>query len=200
MSYTLRVYQLTFDSLIQMCGSKNATLLSNLTERFAREIDENADYFQSEIEAGAPTLAEALHTLIMGSEMQTAYGFQYAYAYELLCKSNGDLFPNEAFSDCDSQWLTQIDDTLQGLGLNAHITDLCYGSALIKFPRPDDFPAMGSMYPAKVLATYEALAQCTPELFKQHQVNANIQSAILQFKNYCFVAKQNECGLVGFYY
>jgi hypothetical protein len=68
----------------------------------------------------------------------------YGYAYKFIVEFYGRFLNNSCFYPCSSSFVeTDIDPLLAEVGLEARVLGLSFGDALIKFPRPDDFPGFG---------------------------------------------------------
>ncbi|MFF5704479.1 hypothetical protein ACFY7H_18540 [Streptomyces sp. NPDC012794] len=121
MSSSLSVYLLDLNATHALVGSRDDALLEIVRERFADDLARADDWFDTEIERGAPTACEALRAVVYGGPFSTdqEHAFQYAYAYKRLCGLTGSFLDNSAFCPYRGDWLAMVDAGLRALGIDA---------------------------------------------------------------------------------
>ncbi|MCB9760180.1 MAG: hypothetical protein H6739_10130 [Alphaproteobacteria bacterium] len=193
MSYGLHVYSADPAAVIGAVGSDDVKLRRMIGGRFKRDIQQSDEWFASEIQAGAPPLYEALRALIHGGALDDRYGFQYGYAFELICRHYGRFQPNDGVSACRYSWIEAVDGALTDGGLKAaDFMDLAFGGAPVRFPAPDDFPGTGTWSAEQVKAAQGELAGVT--------VASEFEEALGNVRAWCAAAAPQGHALFGFYY
>ncbi|GAA3943835.1 hypothetical protein GCM10023085_27280 [Actinomadura viridis] len=163
MSYSLSLYLVDLDKVRGAIGSQDDKLRRMIGGRFKAQIAHSDDWFSSEIESGAPTRYDAVRAVINGGPYDEQYGFQYGYAYQMICEFYGRHLFNNHFSPFRGDWLETVDEGLRTLGIKVAVTDFMYGSVPSSLPRPEHLPCYGEWAPeecAQALAQWEAT---TPE-------------------------------------
>ncbi|MCX5195510.1 hypothetical protein OOK31_16625 [Streptomyces sp. NBC_00249] len=130
MSSSLSVYLLDLKATHALVGSGDEQLLGVIRERFGADLEHDDDWFDSEIENGAPTAFEALRAVVHGGPFSddSAHAFQYGYAFKRLCSLTGSFLDNSSFSPFRGDWLSTVDEGLKALGITAvSVQDLSFG-------------------------------------------------------------------------
>ncbi|MCB9565680.1 MAG: hypothetical protein H6710_00360 [Myxococcales bacterium] len=144
MSLSLTLYLVDLERARGAIGSGDDKLLRQIGGRFKADLARADEWFSSEIERGAPTRHDALRAVIEGGPFDARYGFQYGYAYEMICRHFGRYLNNNAFSPFRGDWLEEVDRGLGTLGIDAlRVTTFMYGGPPAPLPRPSDFPGYG---------------------------------------------------------
>ncbi len=111
MSYSIYAYLVDIEQLQQIHGSKDVTIVPNITDSFSEELEENNEWFESEIESGAPTLIQAVRDIVDGNVEKTeAYWWQYVYALELICKYIGTQLESDELEAIKSSGFWIVDE------------------------------------------------------------------------------------------
>ncbi len=173
MSYGLTVYRVDAAKITSLFGSKNADLLTRFTgwtlEDIAEDEAENEELRSTQIPFldYEPHSIWAVRDLIMGHEL-TLSGAEYAYGYGDLVDLRGTRLDNSLFYPASVEYLSEeIDPELAAAGVNLTLNDLMFGGALVRFPPPEDFPAMGHWTAEKVassVAPLQAYSGTRPEI------------------------------------
>ncbi|MFJ3878341.1 hypothetical protein ACIPW5_12865 [Streptomyces sp. NPDC090077] len=121
MSSSLSVYLLDLNATHALVGSRDDALLETVRTRFAADLAHDDDWFDSEIENGAPRAYEALRAVVHGGPFSEdrEHAFQYAYAYKRLCDLTGSFLDNSSFSPYRGDWLSMVDAGLRALKIDA---------------------------------------------------------------------------------
>ncbi len=144
MSLSLTTYLVDLTRLRATIGSRDDKLRRQICGRFKDELARADDYFSGEIAAGAPTRRDAVKAVFEGGPFDKRYGFQYGYAYELICRHFGKYLDNNCFSPYRGSWLEDVDAGMKQLGISAvKVSTFMYGGPPDPLPRPDDFPGHG---------------------------------------------------------
>jgi hypothetical protein len=140
-------------------GSGDVRMRRAIGGRFKQEMSADDDYFSYEIANGAPTRYEALTAVVDGGPFDERHGFQYGYAYRMICAFHGRRLWGNSFSPFKYAWLEHVDEALKSLGVDAvAVSDLGYG---LPSPLPHtDLPGHGvwtARECAAALVQYEAV-------------------------------------------
>ncbi|MEE1828781.1 hypothetical protein PUR61_42455 [Streptomyces sp. BE20] len=121
MSSSLSVYLLDPEATRALVGSGDDQLLQVVKDRFGADLASDDEWFESEIEAGAPTAYEALHAVVHAGPFveNREHAFQYGYAYKRLCGLTGSFLDNSSFSPFKGDWLSVVDEGLKALRITA---------------------------------------------------------------------------------
>ena len=200
MSMGLSVYLVDLRVARDAIGSGDVKLRRMIGGRFKRQIASADEQFSHEIEQGAPSRYEALRAVIEGGPFDDRYGFQYGYAYQLVCEFYGKALFNNDFSPYRGSWLEDVDAGLAQLGIKAvELTEFTYGSPPSPLPRPEWVPEYGEWSPEECR---EALAQwesTTPDQRQavDREVREAIESCVGWFRE---AQKKDGFGIAGFNY
>ena len=200
MSYSLSLYAVDLARVREAVGSGDQKLRRMVGGRFKGDMARDDDWFSYEIRNGAPTRYEALRAVIDGGPFEEAHAFQYAYAYQMLCRFHGRPLDNGSFSPFRGRWLDAVDEGLASLGVKAvSVAEFGSGSPPPPLPRPDDLPGYGEWSAEQCregLAQWEA---ATPEQ------RAALDPEVLRAAESCAgwlrqVAQREDCGIAGFHF
>lgn len=162
MSLSLSPYLVDLDKARGAIGSKDEKLRRMIGGKFKNDMSRADDWFSHEIGNGAPSRYDALRAVIDGGPFDEKYGFQYGYAYEMICGFFGKHLYNNPFSPFRGDWLGQVDAGLARLGITAvEVGEFTY-SPPSPLPLPEGFPGYGEWSVedcAKGLAQWEASAE-----------------------------------------
>ncbi|QKW23582.1 hypothetical protein HUT16_34815 [Kitasatospora sp. NA04385] len=160
MSSSLNVFLLDPAATRGLVGSGDDGLLRAVGDRFGGELASDDDWFSYEIDNGAPRAAEALRAVVHGGPYSADRGhaFQYGYAYQRLCRLNGEFLDNSGFSPFRGAWLDVVDEGLRELGVTeVSVAEFGYDGGLpAGVPRSLEYPGCGEWTHAQCRA---ALAQ-----------------------------------------
>ncbi|MET7621558.1 hypothetical protein [Streptomyces sp. NPDC005408] len=194
MSYGLSIYKVDIPTVRGAVGCGEERMRRMIGGRFKRQLAADDEYFAYEIERGAPTRYEALRAVIEGGPFDDEYGFQYGYAYKMVCEFYGRPLFNNHFSPFRGSWLSDVDEGLAELGIKAvAVSDFSYGS--LPGPLPStDLPRYGEWSPAQCR---EALAQWEASTPQQHgAVDPEVLAAIESCVDW--IREADGKGIVGF--
>lgn len=156
MSYGLSVYLVDIPTVRGVIAGGDERVRRMIGGRFKRSMASDDDYFAYEIGNGAPTRYEALRAVIDGGPFDEEHGFQYGYAYKMICEFYGRPLSNNHFSPFRGSWLRDVDEGLVQLGIKAvAVTDFSYGSLPAPLPS-GELPRYGEWSPGQC---QEALTQ-----------------------------------------
>uniref|UniRef100_UPI003F49091A DUF7691 family protein n=1 Tax=Nonomuraea bangladeshensis TaxID=404385 RepID=UPI003F49091A len=177
MSYGLSIYYVNLDTLRSAIGSRDESLLEEIQAEFQQRFDMKDEWFDSEIQEGAPTHYEAVRAIIHGGPFDTAYGFLYGYAYETICAFYGQRLDSNWFSPFRSDWLETVDEGLAKLGIDVRVTDFMAGG--VPSPLPvSDLPGYGEWSSKQCDQAYAKWSETTSE---QHKIlDPSVLAAIKQ--------------------
>lgn len=178
MSRALTIYLVNLGQARGAVASGDEKLRRMLSGRFKDDMARDDDYFASAIGRGAPTRREALRAVIHGGPFDRQYGWQYGYAYEMICRHFGRYLNNNHFSPFRGSWLETVDEGLDTLGMTAvRVTSFMYGALPEPLPRPDEVPGYGEWTAAQCregLAQWSAAMQAG----RHGEVDAQVLDAI----------------------
>lgn len=143
MSLSLALYLVELDKARGAIGGRDDKLRRQICGRFKNEIGQADEWFATEILGGAPNRRDALRAVIEGGPFDKRYGFQYGYAYEMICRHFGKFLNNNYVSSFRGDWLERVDAGMKQLGMTVKVTTFMVGSIPDPMPRPDDFPGYG---------------------------------------------------------
>ncbi|MCX5207144.1 hypothetical protein OG897_37785 [Streptomyces sp. NBC_00237] len=200
MSYSLSLFLVDPAKVRSVIGSGDDKLRRMMGGRFKAEFPRHDDYFASEIEQGAPTRYDALRAVIAGGPFDERFGFQYGYAYEMVCRFHGRWLDNSGFSPFRGSWLETVDEGLQQIGVTAvEVTDFNYGSLPSELPGPEFVPCYGEWSAEdcqKALAQWEA---STPE--QRAELDSEVLEAVETAVGWLKQARERPgAGVVGFFF
>jgi hypothetical protein len=200
MSLSLTLYHVDLAQARGAIGSRDDKLRRQLGGRFKADMARADEWFDSAIEGGAPKRYDALRAVIDGGPFDERFGFQYGYAYEMICRHFGRYLNNNSFSPFRGDWLEDVDKGLAQLGISAvKVTSFMVGGLPDPLPRPDDFPGYDEWSEA---ACREALAQWTAaDAARRAAVDGEVLAAIESCAGWmrAVVAKRGS-GVAGFGY
>jgi hypothetical protein len=144
MSFGLSLYLVDLARVRGAVGSGDVKLRRMIGGRFKAQLAHDDEWFATEIEDGAPSRYDALRAVIDGGPFDDRHGFQYGYAYKMICEFHGRFLFNNHFSPFRSGWLERVDEGFRELGIKAvGVTDFMYGAPPSPLPRPSDLPGYG---------------------------------------------------------
>ncbi|UGQ12711.1 hypothetical protein LO772_03565 [Yinghuangia sp. ASG 101] len=164
MSFSLTLFVVDPDTAHNAIGSKDVRMRRAIGGRFKREMARDDDYFSSQIADGAPTRYEALTAVVDGGPFDEAHGFQYGYAYRMICAFHGRMIVTSNFSPFRAGWLERVDEGLKSLGVTAvRVAEFGYGlpSALPY----TDLPGHGVWTAAECATALEQYEAATEDQF-----------------------------------
>ncbi|MEU8140231.1 DUF7691 family protein [Streptodolium elevatio] len=177
-------------------GSGDVRTRRAIGGRFKRDMAHDDEYFASEIEAGAPTLYEALTAVVDGGPFGATHTFQYGYAYRMICAFHGRRVVGNSFSPFRFGWLARVDEGLKSIGVDAvQVSEFGYG---LPSPLPQtDLPGHGVWSPqdcAAALTQYEAVTE-----EQLADLDPEVREAIEECADWLREARAHEGrGVVGF--
>ncbi|WP_399093616.1 hypothetical protein ACGH2B_24025 [Streptomyces sp. BBFR2] len=159
MSSSLHVYLVDVAAVHAMIGSRDDDVLGDIRINFGYDMKADDEYFDHEIENGAPTADEALQAVVNGGPFseRRSHSFAYANAYQRLCSSTGSFLPNDHFTPHRGAWLSAVDQGLKGLGVTAVALTDFFGPMPAPLPRTDTVSA-GVWTHERILQALEQLA------------------------------------------
>lgn len=198
MSLALTLYLVDIGKVRSTLGSRDEKLRRQLGGRFKQDLAQADDWFSSEIEGGAPTRYDAIRAVIDGGPFDARFGFQYGYAYEMICRHFGSYLDNNAFSPFRGDWLEQVDQGLKELGVTAvRVTTFMYGAVPDPLPRPRDVPGYGEWKADQCRALVEQWTAAAPE--RRAAVDPQVREAIESCVEWARAAQRKPGhGVVGF--
>lgn len=144
MSYSLSLHLVDLAAVRGAVGSGDQKLRRMIGGRFKRSLAAADEYHSDEIRRGAPTRYEALRAVIEGGPFDPEHGWQYSYAYQMICEFHGRPLFNNCFSPFRGAWLADVDAGLRELGVKSvTVSEFSHGSAPDPIPAPGDFPGYG---------------------------------------------------------
>ncbi|WP_106250501.1 DUF7691 family protein [Allonocardiopsis opalescens] len=200
MSLSMHLYLADIEQVGAAVGSRDEKLRRMIGGRFKRNLTADDDYFRSEIERGAPTRYESLRAVIDGGPFDPAWAFQYAYAYELICRFHGRFLDNNWFSPFRFAWLGQVDEQLQRIGLTAvTVSAFSYPGFPPPLPTPSDLPGCGEWRPDECRKALDQWEAVTPE--QRAELPRDERAAIESCVEWMRAATAREGhGIIGFCY
>lgn len=90
MGYSASFYSVNLEGIKKVFGSNNPELLKEIERANQDEFESSDDFFNDEIEEGAPTLMNALRGFFSGNVSQE-HAWQNWYACELICRHLGEM-------------------------------------------------------------------------------------------------------------
>lgn len=135
MSYTLRAYLIDMEHLQAVIGSRNESLASAVCGRCADEIAPFDGLAADEIQCGAPTLKQAIVSLVYCPPQSSEHPDHYGYALECICKCLGEELPNDLFQECQLDYERDVG-----------LLERFYNAGLpVSMPKPVSYPAIGHL-------------------------------------------------------
>jgi len=131
MGYSTVFYAIDLSRLRSALGSKDEHLLQAIAKANSDQIEESNEWFEDEIDEGAPSLSDALRQLVMGEPLDDDSGFMYAYATELLVSHLGERLDVD-----DIGWVSDL-KLDSPLDLDHRIP--------VEIPQPADFPSFSHL-------------------------------------------------------
>jgi hypothetical protein len=197
MSYGLTLYSVDLDKLGAALGSRDEALHRTICERLHDDLEQLAEWFEDEIEEGAPAPAEAVGALLRGEDLED-HGFMYAYALELIIRHFGRALDNAAFYPCDTEFLEDVDAALAELGAPDELLteDLQFGGLPFELPEPDDFPGAGHWDASLVASAHAKLGSVVVPASLEEPVG----QAVAAVQRWLGEAASRREAIVGFYY
>ena len=198
MSMGLSVYLLDLGAARGAIGSGDEKLRRMIGGRFKRQIAAADVEFDDEVQGGAPSRYEALRAVIEGGPFDSRYGFQYGYAYQLVCEFYGKPLFNNDFSPYRGSWLEEVDAGLAQLGIKAvELTEFAYGAPPSPLPRPEWVPGYGEWSPEKCREALDQWENTTPD--ERQALDSEVREAIESCVEWLRAAQKKEgFGVAGF--
>jgi hypothetical protein len=198
MSLSLALYLVDLGKLRGAIGGRDDKLRRQICGRFKAELERADEWFDTQIASGAPSRRDALRAVIEGGPFDERYGFQYGYAYEMICQHFGKFLNNDRVSSFRGDWLETVDAGLGKLGMTVKVTSFMYGSMPRPLPRPDDFPGYGEWTRADCHA---ALAQWDASAPRRSEVEPEVLEAVSACAEWLLAVRAKpDCGIAGFGY
>lgn len=210
------VYAVDVALLQSIAGSRDEGILDEIKQSgwLQKEIKRTNNYFDDEIQQGAPRREQAIEAIIMGIvPKETRHAFMYAYAYINLCELCSKTFlPNTHWYPISFDFLDKVSEIYKSSGLSRDVVrGLVWNGALIEgLPRPDDFPMLGYVLPKDVREIHAELEQIdSDKLAEGHdewtqgairEVQSWYAEAVQLSKQYSTAERKVELGLVGTYH
>jgi hypothetical protein len=161
-SYNLYPIAVDLNAVLAAIGSKDESLLAELTAEFAHELDElNSMLVDAIGEDDALAATDVLRHLVTGEPRRTDAGFVYGYCFEIICRHFGDTLSNSAWSSMRWNWFEAVQRALGEAGVGDRVfaaTRLVTRGAPVELPPIDDFPSIGYLTRAEIPAVRGALA------------------------------------------
>ncbi|MFF0744666.1 hypothetical protein ACFYVL_30130 [Streptomyces sp. NPDC004111] len=200
MSYSLSLYLVDPAKVRAVIGSGDDKLRRMMGGAYKSEFPRDDDYFDSEIERGAPKRYDALCAVIAGGPFEEEHAWQYGYAYEMVCRFFGRHLNNNSFSPFRGAWLEEVDKGLARLGITAvEITEFNYGSVPSPLPRPDFVPNYGEWSAEQCATALTQWRASTPE--QRAELDPEVLEAVESIVDWLERAAAKEgAGVVGFFY
>ncbi|WP_232668183.1 DUF7691 family protein [Pseudonocardia sp. TRM90224] len=155
MSYGLSVYLVDLALVRGAIGSGDVKLRRMIGGRFKQKMAQADEWFEDQIQDGAPPRYEALRAVIEGGPFDKNFAFQYGYAYQMICEFHGRYLFNNHFSPFRGAWLEEVDKGFEQLGVKAVGVKAVYDTPPAPIPS-SDLPCYGEW---TVEACREGLAQ-----------------------------------------
>lgn len=196
MSLSLSIFVVDPDVAQAVVGSGDVRVRRAIGGRFKQEMARDDDYFASEIEAGAPTLYEALTAVVDGGPFTEKHAFQYGYAYRMICAFHGRRLYGNMFSPFRFGWLERVDDGLKSIGVTAvGVSEFSYG---LPSPLPyTDLPGHGVWTAAECATALQQYEAATEE--RLSALDHEVREAIEEITEWLRAAQPTEGrGVVGF--
>lgn len=139
----MTAYAVDLELLKSVLGSKDEALLSRLMAAYSADLAQLDEWFEDDIEDGAPSSGQALKELVSGDAPKSVSGVaQYGYALEILCRGIGQVMYPAHLTQLSTDWLAGRSG-LDQLGTSP-------GPLLGLVPIPFDFPGVGCVAPDEV--------------------------------------------------
>ncbi|MEJ3655476.1 hypothetical protein WEH80_21135 [Actinomycetes bacterium KLBMP 9759] len=195
MSYGLSVYLVDLALVRSAIGSGDVKLRRMIGGRFKAEMAQADETFEDQIEFGAPPRYEALRAVIEGGPFDARFGFQYGYAYRMICEFHGRYLFNNHFSPFRGTWLEEVDKGFEQLGVTAVGMRTVYGTPPAPIPA-GELPLYGEW---DVEACRAGLAQWEASTRDQRgEVDAGVLAAIESCVDWMREADANDRGVAIF--
>ncbi|WTW93891.1 hypothetical protein OG216_11090 [Streptomycetaceae bacterium NBC_01309] len=196
MSLSLSLFLADPEVTRAVVGSGDVRVRRAIGGRFKQEMARDDDYFSSEIESGAPTRYAALTAVVDGGPFATGHGFQYGYAYRMICAFHGRRLWGNMFSPFKFAWLEHVDKGLKSVGIDAvEVSEFGYG---LPDPLPStDLPGHGVWTPGQCAAALTQYEAVTDEQWAD--LDSEVREAIEEIGGWLREARANPGrGVVGF--
>jgi hypothetical protein len=119
MSLFLEPYVVDLAVVRGAVGSGDVRTRRSVGGRFKSRMAADDEYFADLIADGAPKRYDALRAVVDGGPFDAEHGFQYGYAYRMICEFHGRAQANHRFAPFRWGWLERVDDGLRELGVTA---------------------------------------------------------------------------------
>lgn len=191
MSYGIMAYAPNKQELIEIQNCKDQSLFDDIVRVSAQTIESNTSWFSHDDDL--ITLDEALHHVMFDEPKNEHMGYQYGYAYKMVCDYLGYNLYNSAFYPIDVEW---ANEQLTAAGLSSlDLYDLIYGGALWKIPSPMDFPSIGRIENASLDKIIKELQHAKPT----PDSDPWVQDALQDLRQWVRVLQEGDI-IVGFYH
>jgi hypothetical protein len=181
MSFFLSPYLLNITKAHAAIGSGEVQQRRIIGGKNKADMARADDYFADEIAAGAPTRYEALRAVIDGGPFLEGHGFQYAYAYQMICGFHGRHISNEGFGPFRSpSWLDRVDDEgLAAIGITSVRTaDFMRAALPSPLPDPEEYPCYAEWSPEECAAALAEWQAADPDIKKFSALDPDIKSPV----------------------
>lgn len=176
MSYAIHAYAVSLGTLKKSVGSQKGRLVKKLHREFGSDFEEI-----DELDEDAVPVQQAISDLVMGEAQDADSGFKYGYALEFLCRRFGEWLPNRHWSAMRWEWIEEVDAFLAEAGVGEAALrvghHLVGRGSPIPIPAIDDFPAIGYLSHAEIVAVapaVKALVDADPDSDDTHDAVAEM--------------------------
>ncbi len=198
MSYALTTYAVDLDVLHGSVGSKDDKLRRMIGGRFKQHLAHFDSQFDHVVDAGGPTIRDAIRAVIDGGPFDDRHGTVYGYAYRWICEFHGRALFNNDFSPMRAGWLETVDEGLDALGVTAvGVEEFSFGGAPSPIPAPDFLPGYGEWSLTECQKALEQWEAATDE--RRAALDPSVLSAAESCVDWCRAAAAAGRGVAGFF-
>jgi hypothetical protein len=198
MSYALTTYVVDLDVLHGSVGSKDDKLRRMIGGRFRQHLAHFDSQFDHVVDAGGPTIRDAIRAVIEGGPFDGRHGTMYGYAYKWICEFHGRALFNNDFSPMRYGWLEAVDAGLNALGVTAvGVEEFSFGGAPSPIPAPEDLPGYGEWSLTECRKALEQWEAATDE--GRAALDPAVLSAAESCVDWCRTAVAAGRGVAGFF-
>ena len=198
MSYALTTYVVDLDVLHGSVGSKDDKLRRMIGGRFKQHLAHFDSQFDHIVDAGGPTIRDAIRAVIEGGPFDDRHGTMYGYAYKWICEFHGRALFNNDFSPMRYGWLETVDAGLKALGVTAvGVEEFSFGGAPSPIPAPEDLPGYGEWSLTACQKALEQWEAATDE--GRAALDPAVLSAAESCVDWCRTASAAGRGVAGFF-
>ncbi|MCP3012124.1 hypothetical protein NGM33_02180 [Nocardiopsis dassonvillei] len=198
MSYALTTYVVDLDVLHGSVGSKDDKLRRMIGGRFRQHLAHFDSQFDHVVDAGGPTVRDAIRAVIEGGPFDDRHGTMYGYAYKWICEFHGRALFNNDFSPMRYGWLETVDAGLKALGVTAvGVEEFSFGGFPSPIPAPEDLPGYGEWSLTECQKALEQWEAATDE--GRAALDPAVLSAAESCVDWCRTAVAAGRGVAGFF-